>query len=200
MRREALPIRTILPGLICILLIDLVAWMGIGANGSVIATSLLILLPWVTLLFTKRSPATIGYVRERAVARYGWGMVAGGVWRGLSMGFNYLILRPPISLGSTWTQLISSLILVPFVEETFYRGYLGRSLAKKLGRWPGIIIQATLFTLYPIHWNQGWPAIASIFGFGVLSGWLVERTGSIWIGWGAHGFANILPVLLLNFV
>ena len=200
MSREALPIRTILPGLIFILLIDVLAWMGVGSDGSVIATGFLILLPWVTLLITKRSPAAFGYVRERAVARYGWGMVAGGVWRGLSMGLNYLILRPPVSLGSTWTQLISSLILVPFVEETFYRGYLGRSLAGKLGRWPGIIIQAGLFSLYPIHWNQGWPAIVSIFGFGILSGWLVERTGSIWIGWGAHGFANILPILLLRFV
>ena len=174
--------------------------MGVGSDGSVIATVFLILLPWVTLLITRRSPAVFGYTRERAVARYGWGMVAGGVWRGLSMGFNILMLRPPVSLGSTWTQLISSLILVPFVEETFYRGYLGRSLAVKLGRWPGIIIQAGLFTLYPLHSNQGWPAVVSIFGFGILSGWLVERTGSIWIGWGAHGFANILPALLLRFL
>ncbi len=61
-------------------------------------------------------------------------------------------------------------------------------------------MQAGLFALYPVHWNQGWLAIISILGFGILSGWLVERTGSVWIGWGAHGFANMLPSLLVKLV
>ncbi len=99
-----------------------------------IATGFLVIIPWGTLLMTKRSPGLYGYVRERAVARYGWGMVAGGVWRGLSMGFNYLMLRSTVSLGPSWTSVIGSMILVPFVEETFYRGYLGRSLVRRLGR------------------------------------------------------------------
>jgi membrane protease YdiL (CAAX protease family) len=40
--------------------------------------------------------------------------------------------------------------------------------------------------------------LAGIFAFGVLAGWLVETRRTLWIGWGAHAFANVLPSLLLQ--
>jgi membrane protease YdiL (CAAX protease family) len=69
-------------------------------------------------------------------------------------------------------------------------------LTTRVGRWKAIISQAVLFSLHPGHWAQGWPHLASILGFGLLAGWLVERRGSIWAAWGAHGFANVLPEIL----
>jgi hypothetical protein len=41
--------------------------------------------------------------------------------------------------------------------------------------------------------------LAGIFAFGVLAGWLVETRRTLWIGWGAHAFANVLPTVLLEF-
>ncbi len=102
-----------------------------------------------------------------------------------------------MQLGLDARNFLSAVILVPLTEETFYRGYLGRSLAARLGMWPAIMLQATAFALHPVHWHQGWPALLSILGFGILAGWLVLARGTLWIAWGAHGFAILLPELLL---
>jgi membrane protease YdiL (CAAX protease family) len=37
----------------------------------------------------------------------------------------------------------------------------------------------------------------SIFGFGLLAGWLMHVRSSIWAPWGAHAFANLLPMLVI---
>jgi membrane protease YdiL (CAAX protease family) len=94
-------------------------------------------------------------------------------------------------------QFFGALIWIPFVEETFFRGYLGRALSASFGMWPGVLIQAVLFTLQPVHWQQGLFALVSIFGFGVIAGWLDHRFNSIWAPWGAHALANLLAILLL---
>jgi len=138
-----------------------------------------------------------GYTRDRGLADYGWGMVAGGIWRGLSMAFN---------LWSGWARIgwgvfswIGALVIIPLVEETFFRGYLGRALRLRVGKWPAILVQGILFALHPGHWAQGYLHLISIFLFGILAGWLMEKRGSIWASWGAHGFANILPEVLRFF-
>jgi membrane protease YdiL (CAAX protease family) len=196
---EALPLRAVIPGLILVLAVDLAAVTGLSRlAGPALAVWNLVaaLTPWATILVLRRSPSALGYVRRRAIAEYGWGMLAGAVWRGASMALGAAWLRvgeaPLPSLGA----VVAGLVWVPLVEETFFRGYLGSALSARLGKPAGITIQAVLFTLQPGHWAQGWPALAGIFAFGLLAGWLVEARRTIWIGWGAHGFANVLPSLL----
>ena len=207
---EPLPLRAVIPGLVLILGVDLAAMAGApGILGPLLGAWSLVaaILPWATILVLRRRPSSLGYVRGRWPAEYGWGMVAGAAWRGLSMGFSALWasasfspwLRSAAELGFPAAGLLGGLVWVPLVEETFFRGYLGPALATRLGRWPGILTQAVLFALHPGHWAQGWPALAGIFAFGVLAGWLVEARRTIWIGWGAHGFANVLPSLLALF-
>ena len=197
-----LPLRAVIPGLLLILAVDLASIAGSpGTLGPLLDAWSLVaaVLPWATLLVLRRSPSSLGYVRRRWLAEYGWGMVAGAAWRGLGMGFSALWLRSAAELGFPAAGLLGGLVWVPLVEETFFRGYLGPALATRLGRWPGILVQALLFMLHPGHWAQGWPALAGIFAFGVLAGWLVEARRTIWVGWGAHGFANVLPTLLTLF-
>jgi membrane protease YdiL (CAAX protease family) len=124
-------------------------------------------------------------------------MVAGGVWRLLSMLINLWWVQLGSNPAVGISQLFGALIWIPLVEETFFRGYLGRALSASLGMWPAILIQALLFTLQPVHWQQGHFALISIFGFGFLAGWLERRFNSIWAPWGAHAFANLLAILLL---
>jgi membrane protease YdiL (CAAX protease family) len=50
-----------------------------------------------------------------------------------------------------------------------------------------------------VHWAQGWLHLVSIFGFGLLAGWLVVKRGSVWSAWGAHAFANLLPSIIVQF-
>lgn len=194
---ERLPLRAVLPGLIGIALIDLAAvsgrWPAAGwlPPAAVVAMAV---LPWATLLVLRRSPSALGYTRRRALAEYGWGAVAGGLWRGASLALHlgWGALGAPPGAGA----LLSALVLIPLVEETFYRGYLGRALVPRLGRAGAIVAQAVLFTLHPVHWSQGLPALFSILGFGLLAGALVEWRRSLWPAWGAHGLANLIALLL----
>lgn len=196
----ALPFGAILPGFLFILTVDV--WAFLGTPDSVVFLEycwipVTAVLPWLTLLAVKRRPDHLGYRRERAAADFGWGAFFGALWRGLSMALNLFFVGRKIGLGVDGVGLINALVLVPLVEETFFRGYLGRAFTHHVGRWKGIVLQALLFTFHPSHLRQGVLAWVSIFGFGILAGWLVDRTGSIWAAWGAHACANLLPLLLI---
>lgn len=198
---EPLPVAAVLPGLALILAMDLAPLLGLrGAAGALtrVWTPAALALPWLTILVLRRRPSALGYVRGRALAEYGWGMLAGAIWRGLGMAANAVWFRA-VALGPSLPGLLGALVWVPLIEETFYRGYLGPAFSRRFGRWAGILIQAALFTLHPGHWSQGWPAVAGILAFGVTAGWLVESRRTIWIAWGAHGLANLIPALLALF-
>jgi membrane protease YdiL (CAAX protease family) len=190
----------ILPGLALVLTVDVLTVLGLLRRFPFVQRGWLIvvaIIPWLTLLLLRRDPSAIGYHRQRAVANFGWGVLFGVLWRGLSMALNLWLIDTEVFFGMTSGGFFKALVLVPLVEESFFRGYLGRSFSFRFGRWPGIIMQALLFVLLPTHWEQGWIAVISILGFGLLAGWLVQRTGSLWTAWGAHASANILPLVLL---
>jgi membrane protease YdiL (CAAX protease family) len=195
----ALPLAAVLPGLIYTVILSLATIFGVpGFLAYVLQPWGLVLAvtPWITILVLRRSPNVLGYTRTRWMAEFGWGMLAGAIWRGLSLGFNLWWHSGLTSLGWGMGNWLGALILVPLIEETFFRGYLGRTFSTRVGKWRAIFYQAVLFSLHPSHWAQGWPHLLSILGFGLLAGWLVERRGSIWAAWGAHGFANVLPEIL----
>jgi membrane protease YdiL (CAAX protease family) len=92
--------------------------------------------------------------------------------------------------------VLSALVVVPLLEESFFRGYLQADLAARWGPYVAVVVQALLFALHPLHGVQGWSAFPSIFLFGLLAGGLVQISRSIWCAWGAHGAGNILPALV----
>jgi membrane protease YdiL (CAAX protease family) len=198
-RPPALPFRAVIPGLVYILIVDLAAvcgYQGVFAQAINVWGLVLALIPWATLLVLRLPVGLLGYRSHRALAEFGWGMVAGGLWRALSLCLGLWWLKGGVQLGWGMGAWIAALIWIPLVEETFFRGYLCRALAGYIGRWPAIILQALLFSLHPGHWVQGLPNLISIVGFGVLSGWLIESRSSIWPAFGAHAFANGLPEIL----
>jgi membrane protease YdiL (CAAX protease family) len=197
---NSLSLRAIIPGLFLILLVDALAFIGMWPSTGIVnlAFSLVLLvLPWATLVVTRKSVTNLGYQRAQALRALGWGMVAGGLWRITSI----LINLSGIKLGYSYIDWISpvlgAIVWVPLVEETYFRGYIGRTLSTSIGLWPGIVAQALLFTLQPVHLSQGLIALISVFGFGVIAGWIQNRFDSIWAAWGAHAFANVLPLLIL---
>lgn len=191
--------RSVLPGLAFILAVDLLGSFGGRAPrllSSPLVPVVLLVLPWITIGILRLSPRALGFSRARMLACFGWGMVAGGVWRLASLGLNMWLQGGDGALGLSSGGVLAAAVWVPGLEETFYRGYLGRGLQPRLGRWGAILVQAVLFCCYPGHWLQGMPHVISIFAFGVLAGWLVARTRSIWSAWGAHALANLIPLLL----
>jgi membrane protease YdiL (CAAX protease family) len=202
-RSSSLPLKAIAPGLVLIVVMNVIAVTGVWPSGplwSMVPSIMLFAIPWATLIVLRQSPTVFAYRSDRAGLNYAWGVLAGAIWRGLSMLFNYrIIFTGSVPLNGI-SSLFFGLIWVPFVEETFFRGYIGKTLNANLGPAMGIFLQAVLFAFQPVHWQQGWLALISIFCFGVTAGWLVERWDSIWAGWGAHGFANVLPGILRLFV
>ncbi len=194
--------RAVFPGLAFVVVLDVATVAGWLPEWRVLAVAwpwVLAALPWITLVVLRASPKALGYARRRAVLDYGWGMVAGGIWRGLSLALNLSAASSADVLGWPGT-LLAGLVWIPLVEETFFRGYLGRALVRRLGPFAGIVVQAVLFTLTPVHWAQGGLHLISIFGFGLVAGWLTEARRTLWSAWGAHGFANVLPWLLLRMI
>ncbi len=201
--KACLPFAAVIPGLLFILFVDIATVLDLGgAFQAYLATWSLIIaiLPWGMLLLFRQTPTVFGYTRKRGLAIFGWGMLAGAIWRGLSMAFLYWVQSNGTQVGWHVIGLVGMLFWIPFVEETFFRGYLGASLVRKFGRWPGILTQAVLFSLHPAHWRQGLFDVLSIFAFGLLTGWLYNRHRSIWAPWGAHALANVLPYILRGLV
>jgi membrane protease YdiL (CAAX protease family) len=79
------------------------------------------------------------------------------------------------SLGLMTLAIIQPVLITPLAEELIFRGSLYGWLRGKLNANLTILITATLFALYhPLIYL--WPIV---FVFGLLSGWVRERTKSL---------------------
>jgi membrane protease YdiL (CAAX protease family) len=82
--------------------------------------------------------------------------------------------------------------IAAFQEETLFRGFLQRLLQDRYGRVTGIVGQATVFSLahlgyYPV---SAWPLLLVVFLVGLVTGWLVDRRGTLLSAGLAHGFVG----------
>ena len=89
--------------------------------------------------------------------------------------------------------LLVILVLTPLqaaAEEYFFRGYLLQSLQAVLRLpWAGVVASALVFALF--HGTQNLPLFLDRFGFGLLAGFLVLRTGGIEAAIAAHVANNV---------
>ena len=75
----------------------------------------------------------------------------------------------------------------PIAEELVFRGAI-QGLAKPLGRWQAVLLQAVLFAV-----QHGTPAgMAYALVCGLALGALRERTGKVWLGTLLHTLNNLL--------
>lgn len=190
-------LKLVIPGVVLIFSLEILVLVGVlryTAQFQLFLTILMVVLPWAAFLGSRQGLNSLGFSRDRFFLHLGWGMVAGGVWRIGSILLNLWALELGGRILSS-ISILTAILWVPFVEETFFRAYIGRSITNSWGKVAGILIQAILFTLLPSHIDQGiWSSI-SILAFGLLAGWLIETRRSIWAPWGAHSFANLLPML-----
>jgi uncharacterized protein len=94
-----------------------------------------------------------------------------------------------------WVRVVLTVaVVIPLGEELFFRGLLLRGFVLRYGERPALVLTALLFAF--VHLNP-W-GLLSIFLVGMLLGWLVLRTGSLWCAWLAHGVYNFTAVLGFN--
>ena len=93
--------------------------------------------------------------------------------------------------GTIIFALIGLGLLPAFIEEFIFRGAILQGL-RKHGDWFAIIVSALLFMLIHANIQQTFYQ----FGFGLLAGWLVVKTGTIWVSILIHALNNCFIVTL----
>ncbi len=77
-------------------------------------------------------------------------------------------------------------LVTPFIEEIFFRGFLLRSLVNKIGVTLGSVISALIFSVLHIPWQS----IIPIMVLGLIMNSVVIKTRSIWPSIVFHSFNN----------
>lgn len=83
-------------------------------------------------------------------------------------------------------------LLIPWVEEIYYRGYLLRRTPGP--RWVTIVVGAVLFAVEHLWQPQNWPLIAAL---AIMLGWGCYRWRTIWVGYAVHTVANSVGIIVL---
>jgi len=117
----------------------------------------------------------------------------------------YLGMEPPpavppefIQSGLSLAMLsLLALLVAPFVEETFFRGFILPGVGSRIGYGWGAVLSALIFALVHVLtlWQLG--VMVPIFLLGLLLAWLYMRTGSIWPCIFTHFAYNSLALLFV---
>jgi membrane protease YdiL (CAAX protease family) len=92
--------------------------------------------------------------------------------------------------------LLLSIVLVvgaPFAEELFFRGLTMRSFQRRLGVTIGLVVTALLFAATHLDLLS----LPALFVFGLVVGYLVQRTGRLGPAWWTHVGFNATTVVVL---
>lgn len=81
-------------------------------------------------------------------------------------------------------------LLAPFLEEVFFRGFVYRILIKTWSPWFGSIITALLFALFHFEFQSFIP----LFILGLLLNFTYQRTSSIWTSVCFHSLNNAVAL------
>jgi hypothetical protein len=143
-------------------------------------------------------------LREVGLARSGipLQLLMGGS-AGFLLGLaGYYVLKTPeplvSSLDVNQILLLAGVFLIAgFAEEVTFRGVMQRSAMDALGRW-GWIYVAFLFAILQIGYLSVFHCLFAL-AIGLLFGWVVWRTGSIFGVILAHGVINITLYLIAPF-
>ncbi len=84
-----------------------------------------------------------------------------------------------------WIASLFATLIVPFLEELLFRGFLQAALAARVGAAPAVVITALVFG--SLH---GAAAAGPVFALALLLGWLQVRTGRLAAPFVAHGLHN----------
>ena len=90
--------------------------------------------------------------------------------------------------------LLSVGLIGPVCEEIVFRGSIFKNLSDKLSIKWAIIIQAILFSAYHMNLVQAFPTLV----LGLVTGFVVYYTNSIWSGIIVHILNNLTAIILSN--
>jgi uncharacterized protein len=109
----------------------------------------------------------------------------------------------PTMARVTWNSIIGTSVLVGFIEEIPYRGFMLRRFAERLNFWLANLITSLLFVA--IH-LPGWMAlhtlrvenVATIFIFGIVMGTVFKWSDSLWAPIVTHSANDFLSFVIFR--
>ena len=97
----------------------------------------------------------------------------------------------PHSSGGAALLAVLAVVMAPFFEELFFRGFLFRGLARSWG-WPlGALVSGAIFGAIHLQLTVFFP----LFVLGVVLAWVYQRTGSLWTSITLHAVFNGISVI-----
>jgi len=92
--------------------------------------------------------------------------------------------------------MIFGVVIAPFVEELFFRGFLLPLIARSIGAWPAIITTAILFALpHGAQLEWAWQQLLLIAIAGAAFGYARVRTGATSASFLMHASFNATQFL-----
>jgi membrane protease YdiL (CAAX protease family) len=100
-------------------------------------------------------------------------------------------------------NLVSGVLIAPFGEELFYRGFATTAWVRGMGPRAGIVRAALLFAVAHVLTLSGTPsgaliAFATRLPVALALGWIFVRRGSLVSSFGLHAMFNAIPLILVG--
>ena len=139
----------------------------------------------------KEAFVKLGFVKHDCIRDLFNGTVLGVII--LASGFSVLVWLNEIQVQSItydFRELVLSLliyVIVAFVEESLFRGYVLRNLMYSMNRYVALLVSSVLFALmHGANPNLGWVGLLNLFGCGLIFGISYIHTQSLWLPIALH--------------
>lgn len=157
------------------------AWQALGLRGFQVGRA----LSWVIMLF----------VAIYAINQAYEGLILAFHWH-IQTNDQTLLQSAKYAPLTTYATLLASVVVAPFCEEVFFRGFVFMGLLRGMPLGWAIVLSALIFAI--AHADPG--SFAVLFIIGLALAFLRWRTRSLWPGMLLHLLNNALGALLIVLV
>ncbi len=92
---------------------------------------------------------------------------------------------------------IAVVLVAPFAEEVFFRGFVFPGLIRPIGTAGAFVVSGLLFAMFHVTNLDTIGLLIPFTPIGMLFAWLYYRTGTIWTSITAHLVFNLVSFILL---